>query len=1064
MDFVYSQKFKALTVIAFIAFFLFSGRANGQYYNIGTDAASVKWNSVGSKNFTVIYPQDKSSEKINYKRAARYLDIMEGRYGIHSDSVLFNYGLSSRFPLVLHTRNAASNGMTVWAPRQIDLFGVPTPDILYPQNWDTQLALHEGRHAWQIAHFNRGFFKVLYWFFGDQFTGGASGIYPSRWLLEGDAVVAETEMSKTGRGRSGEFINSIIRTSRTQDNRKLTWDRLRLGSVKHYNLGPYSLGYAINAMARHNSGDYDLTHKILNYEPMHFMSANVLASAFEDFSGKSHRDYVNNEGLAEFIKLNTNKKLDEFIRTRHPELTSADAPDIAGSIRRFGVTHGYYTELSSIQVLGKDSVIALINGYGSTPCIALLIYDATGGRFTVKNIRTMSSGVNRITVHEGHVLWSELVRDVRWEGVTRSYIFALNIKSGKVRRLDLSGENLYRPTVYGKKLYTVEYKSDSESSFINVYDLEAALNCNGKTLASENSVECKGQVTEIAVDGESLYYTMIENEGLSLHKISDFHGNKHSAVQMKNIMTEQVAESEYCSVRELSAVNGNLFFITDYFGGQRLCKYLPKTRDITIVAVGDDIKSYCINGYDSTAMTAYISEFENSGGTFVRKKDLLDIVVDSSYKFRYPLADELSRQFSDRQKEIKGDNTKALEFADNAFIENLSSNVPQLAAKYNEKWYSKTGHLFKIHSWAPFYADISGASSANTDEMYVEGKLGATIYSQNNLGTTRAMVGYSYERPEFVGNGRKNLHGAHAKFSYSGWYPVLEVGAHFNDEEMYDTDKHSFRAYASAYIPFQFNSSGWLRGITPQIMWDYRNDEEIIVPIEDSPGNYMLSQTDRNRITGALGAYCTLPTSQAGIYPRLGIGGVVTAGFNPAGGENFGSIYSGRLYGYIPGIGFNQSVRLTAGYQFQDIDGHKYWLDNLLALPRGYTEDMYGKHYFKASVDYAIPIYLGDVSLGCFAYLKRLDVIPFVDFAKMRQIKVDPNSSYDGTTLNTVTKWSDVSSYGADVVLNAHFFRIGFPVAVGVRYARRNDVSDAYGRSIYDNKDYFGLILTFNFR
>lgn len=1049
--------FRMMFACVMIVTALLPGKASGQYYDIGTDAASVRWNSVSSKNFQVIYPRDKSSEKSGYRRASRYLDLMENHYGIHSDSVLFNYGLSRRFPLILHSYNAASNGVTVWAPRQIDLFGIPSPDILYPQNWDEQLALHEGRHAWQIAHFNRGFFKVMYWFFGDQFIGGASGIYPSRWLLEGDAVVAETEMSNTGRGRSGEFINSIIRATRNRGGRKLTWDRLRLGSVKHYELNPYSLGYAINSMARRNSGDYSLTHKILNYEPMHFMSANVLASAFENYSGKSHREYVSERGLAEFADLNTNRKLEDLLQSVRQNETAADTEEKdAATFKappRFGAEHGYYTEFSSIAEVGKDSVAAIVKGYGSTPFIVLLTKE--GELLKSKALHPAGASVSRISSDGNRIFWSEVTGDIRWGGKAGSTIFTMDIRRGKVQKLDLQGENLYRPVVYGNNLYTIEYKADTEGSFINRYDLAQALHGSAENIRPDDVIVCDGQVTEIAAGDNAVYFTSVEREGLALYRISCDYDNTEA-------LPERILGPSFSTIRELSSSGRELFFITDYFGGQRLCRFSPADGRVAAASYGDDIKSYCANSYNGHPLKkAYISEFKDSEGAFIRKERLLDIAVDSSFRFEYPLARELSRQYAAELRKLDGNRTAALEITGDAAVGELDAAYPHLSAKYEEKRYRKGLNLFRIHSWAPAYADISGASSANTEEIYGEGKAGATLYSQNSLGSARAMVGYSYEHTGYNG---KDLHGAHAKFTYSGWYPVLEAGAHFNDETMYDTGKRSFRAYASASVPLQFNRGGWMRGITPQIMWDYRNDEEIIVPAEETPGYYRLSQTKRSRITGALGAYSTLPVPKAGVFPRLGIGGVVMAGFTPDGGENFGNIYSGRIYGYVPGIGFNHSVRLSAGYQFQDVGNHKYWLDNLLALPRGYTKDIYGKHYIKACVDYAVPIYLGDVSWGGFAYFKRLDIVPFFDYGRMQQIEFVQDSGEVNDIPATRTKWNDISSFGADMIIRAHFFRIGFPASVGVRYARRKDIHNASGNSVYDSNDYFGLILGFTFR
>ena len=170
---------KNVTKTLFLAATLFlfcSATALAQYYDIGSEKTSVKWKKMKSKNFEIIYPE---GEAVN---AAGYLKHMESFHGMFANSVNYNYGLPKRFPMVLHPYNAESNGVTVWAPRQIDFFAQPPVNLISTEPWDVSLATHEGRHAWQIAHFNRGIFKVLSWGLGDQVVGAASAIYPSRWL------------------------------------------------------------------------------------------------------------------------------------------------------------------------------------------------------------------------------------------------------------------------------------------------------------------------------------------------------------------------------------------------------------------------------------------------------------------------------------------------------------------------------------------------------------------------------------------------------------------------------------------------------------------------------------------------------------------------------------------------------------------------------------------------------------------------------------------------------------------------------------------------------------------
>jgi hypothetical protein len=92
-------------------------------------------------------------------------------------------------------------------------------------------------------------------------------------------------------------------------------------------------------------------------------------------------------------------------------------------------------------------------------------------------------------------------------------------------------------------------------------------------------------------------------------------------------------------------------------------------------------------------------------------------------------------------------------------------------------------------------------------------------------------------------------------------------------------------------------------------------------------------------------------------------------------------------------------------------------------MPRGHNEK-YGETLTKFTADYAIPINLKGLDLGFLAYVKRIQIIPFADYARIKALPAIRHNLY---------------SYGADVLLDAIFFRIGVPVSVGVRYARTND-------------------------
>ena len=55
---------------------------------------------------------------------------------------------------------------------------------------------------------NRGFSKGMSFVVGEQFTGIVSSLLPL-WLLEGDAVFAESYLTESGRGRTPSFQKQL---------------------------------------------------------------------------------------------------------------------------------------------------------------------------------------------------------------------------------------------------------------------------------------------------------------------------------------------------------------------------------------------------------------------------------------------------------------------------------------------------------------------------------------------------------------------------------------------------------------------------------------------------------------------------------------------------------------------------------------------------------------------------------------------------------------------------------------------------------------------------------------
>ena len=163
--------------------------------------------------------------------------------------------------VIINPYTVNSNGMVTWAPKRMEIYSQPPSDG-YAQNWEEQLVYHETRHVGQIDHFSKGIFSVLDKILGEQINGLGVGVYVSKWFMEGDAVVTETQFTNTGRGREASFLE-YYRLAELSGHRR-DWNRWRYGSYKHYTPGPYEFGYVMQSTVRFRVDMYDYPGKMLD--------------------------------------------------------------------------------------------------------------------------------------------------------------------------------------------------------------------------------------------------------------------------------------------------------------------------------------------------------------------------------------------------------------------------------------------------------------------------------------------------------------------------------------------------------------------------------------------------------------------------------------------------------------------------------------------------------------------------------------------------------------------------------------------------------------------------------
>lgn len=134
-------KMSFLKKIFLIVTVLIPFTASAQFYLTGDDPGKLKWYSIETDNFSIIYPEGSDS----LARVYGY-SLEKFRIPVSRSTGYLNKG---RMPVVMHAYNAA-NGSVAWAPKRMDLFTIPSPYAPEPMPWSTMLSVHEGRHVTQM--------------------------------------------------------------------------------------------------------------------------------------------------------------------------------------------------------------------------------------------------------------------------------------------------------------------------------------------------------------------------------------------------------------------------------------------------------------------------------------------------------------------------------------------------------------------------------------------------------------------------------------------------------------------------------------------------------------------------------------------------------------------------------------------------------------------------------------------------------------------------------------------------------------------------------------------------
>lgn len=736
----------------FILLLLISAGLNGQFYEYGQDAGSLRWYQFRSPNYTVIHPEGVDSLAQAFARKLEHYYSYLGQALDHKHS---------HMPVVIHNESSFSNGVFAWAPKRLEIFTNPDPNGYY-QDWLTQLALHEGRHAVQIDKLNQGFTKGLYFLGGEQAVGAMAAFLPY-WYLEGDAVDAETRLSATGRGRQPSF-EMEIKAQLLEANKLWTFSKATMGSYRHHIPNHYQLGYLMVRHGRRNYGD-KFWIDFQQYAARKPFLLNPTWFSMKRYGFRSKKQFYK-----------------EALNTYRRHWVSTAIERSYTPLKEWKTEHGrHYTSYTFPHALSKTKLLTLKTGLDQIPEFVMI--DRTGKEKRLFRPGFLNSG--RVSYAKDKIIWDEFVSDTRWSNRNYSIIRSYDLATGKVNKLGRR-TRYFSPAVSGDgtRLVTVEQTEKQKFNLV-ILDMDGTR----ELLIPSPGNRFLQQPCWMDQDSAIVVLVTVDS-GKSLYSYSLNSG------EWRRIFDAGVDDISYPTVRGMQ-----IYFSGTFSGIDNIYCYdmsEEQAFQLTSSRFGAFQPQLSPDG-----STLYYSNYRSNGyGTGILELEeglweALETIKDHREQIDY----------MQTQEEIMIDNLP--------IIEDTLEFVPRK--------YRKALHLFNFHSWLPLYFDyLNPEFTMNPEQVPVS--LGASLISQNRLSTAVSQFAYEYKDGFHMFHSGIKFKGRYPVlnlyFDYGGEPDVLLYAG--GDSVIALPQDLGFTA--QSFVPLRLNTGKFLTLIQPGIDYYYKRD------------------------------------------------------------------------------------------------------------------------------------------------------------------------------------------------------------------------------------------------
>lgn len=817
--------------------------SKAQYFQTGQDPASIKWRQINSENFQLIYPDYYEEE------AQKLALVMEKVYNYKSKSLQHK---PKKISIILHTQTVKSNGLVAWAPKRSEFYTTPHQGI-YSQDWMQQLAIHEFRHIVQLDKINSELPKIIKILLGEQGTAGVFGIYFPWWFIEGDAVVTETAMSNSGRGRFPSFL--MEHKAQILEKGIYKYDKAYNGSIKNFVPDHYKLGYYMVGATRekYGSGIWD---SVMNRVGKKAFSLNPFNKALKNNTG--------------FNKVNLYDSVFDSLQNiwiKQDQIFSSTSSKIRSKKNKF------YTNYKFNHWLNDSTIISYKTALNKIPSFVSI--DNLG-----KERKLIIPGTifdESINYRGEWVVWSEQIPDLRWSHSGESFIQLHNILTSKKHKI-IPEFKAFSPAISPNLEKVVVVETDFSSNYyLSVYNIVTE-----KLLKRIQTKDNNYFFSPEWLNDKELVAVVLFNEGKRLVKFN-----------LETGKMELLIDQDLGEIKNLKIVNNQIFFTSSYSGKNGIFVLNRNTNSISQIyepRFGSESPAISPN-----KLKIILSDYTADGFRLLeiplKKEGLQSLNLLKTHN--YSLADHLAKQESG--------------VLDLSVVDTIN---------YESKKYNKTAHLFNLHSWAPVSIDASSYEITPGVSFMSQNKLGTSFTTLGYEWDMTEKTGKIYGKYTFKGwypvfNVELNTGNRASE------YMLIKQQTNSSDEVVQqDTSLQRFtwkqtNIELNTYIPFNLSRGKFSRLLQPEVSYNftlYKHDDS--TPEQFFEGNFQ-------SLAYRLYYQQYLRQSAQDVYPNFGIVADASFYHSPFGDSNLGKMVLGQSYLFLPGMLRNHGIRFYAGFHYK---------------------------------------------------------------------------------------------------------------------------------------------------